>query len=362
MSTRINFHKQTDGQSGNAKVIILVVLAIVAVAALAFLSTNLMKANKAASTPAAAGETAAAGEAPAATPEAAAAAAEQVEIEPGDPVVATLDGEEIKRSEVFAMIQQLPPQMRQLPVDQLFALAQDQAINTRVVQKKTDGVNLDNDPIVQKELALAKDQIVRNVYVQKQIDAFITEENLKKAYDQYVANFPSVEEVKASHILVADEAKAKDLIKQLEGGADFAQLAKDNSTDGTAANGGSLGAFAKNEVVPEFADAAFKTDPGAYTKDPVKTQFGYHIIKVETKEMRKPADYETAKPFLEAQLRQVALNDIIQKWRGEAKVERLDINGKPVVAASAPTPEAAAPVEAPAAGEPAPAPEAAPAQ
>jgi peptidyl-prolyl cis-trans isomerase C len=317
-------HKAFHKDSGNAVVIALVVLAIIAVGGLAYFSARSNKndnpAAQVAGTPVTVdGQQVAAGE------------GEDVVIKPGNPTVAKVGSEEISRLDVFNFIQQLPPSTRQLPVGQLFPMALEQVVNARVIKAKTAGVNLDNDPEVQKQMGEIKENVVRNVYIQKQVDKKITEERLKAVYDQYVANFPKdIEEVKARHMLLKDEDKAKDLIKQLDGGADFAELAKANSTDGTAESGGELGFFSKPDVVPAFADAAFSLDVGSYTKKPVKTDFGYHIIKTEEKRMRPPASFEEAKPFLEAQLRQALLAEVIQEWRQSLDIQHFDINGEPV--------------------------------
>jgi peptidyl-prolyl cis-trans isomerase C len=270
----------------------------------------------------------------AATPPAAKAAPV---IKPGNPVVAKVGAKDITRADVLNFIQTLPPQTRQMPVEQLFPLAQQQLVNTQVIIDKTKGVKLDGDPEVKKQMDLAKEQIVRSVYLQKEVDKQITDAKVKDAYATYVKNFPAdIQEVKAAHILVKDEAKAKDLIKQLNGGGDFAKLASENSIDATAKNGGELGYFAEKEVVPPFAKAAFATAVGTYTKAPVKTDFGYHIIKVEDKRKRPPADFETAKPLIEAQLRREILEGMIKDWRDQSKVEVFDINGDKVAAAEAP--------------------------
>ena len=156
-----------------------------------------------------------------------------------------------------------------------------------------------------------------------------------------------MQEAKASHILVADEAKAKELIKQLNDGASFEELAKENSTDNTAEKGGDLGYFAQTDVVPEFGDAAFALSPGEITKEPIQSQFGYHIIKLAEKRQRPPAEFEEAKPFLEAQIRSAVLQGILNGWRKDSDVETFDINGDPI--------EPAAGEEAPAEAEEAPA-------
>lgn len=251
-------------------------------------------------------------------------------VRPGNPVVAKVGDKEITRVDVFNFIQALPPQTRQMPVEQLFPLAVDQIVNSEVINSKVKGVNLDSDPAVKKEMEIAKKQIVRQVFMEKEAEKAITDDLLKTAYEDYKKNFPQVEEVKARHILVKDEKLAQDLLKQIKDGGDFAVLAKANSIDNTKENGGELNYFAKQEVVPEFAEAAFAAKPGELVQKPVKSEFGYHIIEVMDKRQRQPASFEQAKPFIAAQLRGQVLNAIVQKWRQEAKVETFDVNGDPV--------------------------------
>jgi peptidyl-prolyl cis-trans isomerase C len=242
-------------------------------------------------------------------------------------VVAKLKGGEVTRLEVFNFIQTLPPQTKQLPLEQLYPMALEQVINGKIIAEKTKNVNLDSDAEVKKQLAEAKKQITRNVYIEKLVSEKVSEERLKEVYEQYVKQFPDIQDVKARHILVKEESKAKELIKQLNEGKDFAELATANSTDGTAKNGGELGYFAKNEVVPAFGEAAFALDVGQYSKKPVKTDFGFHIIKVEEKRKRPPAAYDDIKPYLETQVRRAILDETVQTWRDEADIERFDING-----------------------------------
>lgn len=246
-----------------------------------------------------------------------------------DPVVAKIGGDEIKRSEVFGLITTLPDQVKQMPLDQLFPLALDQVINNKIVGEKADKAKLDADPEVTKLTEQAKQQIIRNVYVEHALGKMITDADLKKAYDKAVADMPK-EEVHARHILVKDEATAKDIIKKLDGGAKFEELAS-QSTDGpTAKNGGDLGFFNKTQMVPEFADAAFKMKAGAYSKEPVKTQFGYHVIKVEEKRPITPPKFEDVKAQLDAQVRREKLGGLLESWQKDAKIQKFDINGAPL--------------------------------
>lgn len=256
-------------------------------------------------------------------------------IKPGNPTVAKIGEEEIKRVDVLNYIQTLPPQTRQLPIAQLFPVALEQVINNRVITEKSEDVNLDNDPAVKEQLAEIKKNIVRDVYLQNTVNEKITDERLQEAYNAYTANFPDVNEARARHILVKERSEAKDLIKQIKEGADFATLAQEKSIDATSENGGEIGYFAQNEVVPEFGDAVFEADVGAVLDNPVKTEFGYHVIEVLEKRKRPPATFEQAKPFLEGQLRQLFLNETVQEWKQQAGIERFDINGETPAAAEA---------------------------
>lgn len=246
-----------------------------------------------------------------------------------NPLVARISGQDVTKADLQETIKNLPENYRQFPEEVLTQFALDQMIGERVIDAKIGNSGLESDPEVQQQLANAQKQIVRSIFIEREVKKAVTEDKIKKAYEDYKANFPKVEEVKASHILVSaeDEQKAKDLIKQLDGGADFAKLAKENSLDGSSETGGDLGYFAKEEVVPEFAKAAFETKVGAYTKAPVKSSFGFHIIKVEDKRERPAADFETAKPYLEQEIGRQLYNDIIAQWREDAKVERFDEKG-----------------------------------
>jgi peptidyl-prolyl cis-trans isomerase C len=245
----------------------------------------------------------------------------------GNPTVAVVNGEDIKRSDVFNFISGLPDNVRQMPIQQLFPLALEQVINNRVINTRAQGANLADDPEVQQLLDQAKGQIVRNVFVDRQVTSAITQKRLVEAYEKLLADIGEVQEIKARHILVEDEQKAKELISKLDSGEDFEALAKAESTGPSADRGGDLGYFAKNEMVPEFANAAFSLEVGAHSKNPVQTQFGWHVIKVEEKRTRPEPEFESVKPQLEAQLRQEVLASLLEEWQKDAKIKKFDING-----------------------------------
>lgn len=319
-------------ESGNTIIIILVVLAVAAVGVLAFISSkNISSAGEDAMAEAAAEQATDSQDSVDANAQNTAGSETKGEIiKPGNPVVAKVGDEEVKRSDVLAFIQTLPQQTKQLPIGEIFPLALEQVVNARVIKQNTDNIDMGSDPLVKERVKAATDNIVRDVYMQRQVEKKVTQERLKAAYDEYVENFPDIDEVRARHILVEEEAKATEIIKKLQDGSDFATLAKENSKDATSQTGGDIGYFSRQDVVKPFADVAFALDVGAFTQEPVKTEFGYHVIQVEEKRKRPPVEFEKAKPFLQGQLNQTALSEIVEEWREKADVTRFDINGNPV--------------------------------
>lgn len=276
------------------------------------------KEDEAAATPAAV-ETAAGTEAPADDNE--------IMVKQGNPVVARVDGMDIKRTDVYRFIQTMPQNVQQMPATTVYPMAVEQVINTRLVQNLADKADIVDEDAFKAEMAIAKQQIARNLFLEKQVDDKITESKLKKIYADFIKQVPTVEERRARHILVDSEEKAKAVIEKLKKGGDFAALAKELSAGPTAPKGGDLGYFAKTEMVPEFANAAFGMEKNSTLETPVKTQFGWHVIKVEDIRERAKPTYEQVLPNLQAEARREVLEELLTKWRKEAKIEQFDING-----------------------------------
>jgi peptidyl-prolyl cis-trans isomerase C len=289
-------------------------LAVVAVGGLVYTSGKIEKKDPAAATDAAKTDV----------------ASDSLNLKAGDPVIATINGKEIKRSDALTLINQSSPQIRQLPVENLFLLAQEQLINDYLLAEKAKSANLDNDPKVKEYLEEAKKQYIRNLYLEREIDSRINDDRLQKSFQDLVAKHTDVEEVKASHILVENEATAKEVLTKLEAGEDFAKLAKEYSKDANGKEGGDLGYFTADKMVAEFSKAAFALNKGEYTKAPVKTQFGYHLIKVEDKRTQPKPEFEKVKPQLQANIRREVLVEILNEWQSVSKIEKFDINGEKV--------------------------------
>ena len=240
-----------------------------------------------------------------------------------DPVIARVNGVDIKQSDlalaeedVGADMQAASPEAKR---EHLISYLADIIMVTQAADKK----NIADNPDFKRRLAFLRSKLLMGYELQQEAKTALTDEALKQTYDEAVKSMSGQEEVRARHILVEGEDEAKAIIEQLKGGADFAKLAKEKSKDPGAAEGGDLGYFTKDQMVPEFADVAFKMYPGQLS-NPVKTQFGWHVIKVEDKRIKQPPEFEKVKDQIEAYLARKVQSDFIAKLRQSAKVERFD--------------------------------------
>jgi peptidyl-prolyl cis-trans isomerase C len=249
-----------------------------------------------------------------------------------DPVVARVNGKELHRSDVESAQKSLPAQVQQMPIEQIYPLLLDQMVNGMVVAEAGRKEKLDQDPEVKRRLAHYEDQLIQQAYIHREVEKASSEDKLKARYADYVKNYKPKEEVSARHILVAKEDEAKAVIKELDKGADFAELAKKHSTDPAGQNGGELGFFSRDDMVPEFSEAAFKLKKGEYTKEPVKTQFGWHVIKVEDRRTTSAPSFDEAKEELQDQITRDVVTSKVSELRKNAKVETFALDGSPLPA------------------------------
>jgi peptidyl-prolyl cis-trans isomerase C len=240
-----------------------------------------------------------------------------------DPVMARVNGVDIKQSDlalaeedVGADIQAASPDAKR---DHLISYLAD----IIMVTQAADSRKVADNPDFKRRLAFLRNKLLMGFELQEEAKSAISDEALHQTYDDAVKSAGGQEEVRARHILVENEDEAKAILDQLKGGGDFAALAKEKSKDPGAAEGGDLGYFTKDQMVPEFAEVAFKMYPGQLS-NPVKTQFGWHIIKVEDKRTKQPPEFEKVKDQIEAFLTRKAQTEFIAKLRQSAKVERLD--------------------------------------
>jgi len=259
-----------------------------------------------------------------------------------DPVVARVNGTELHRSEVLAARQMLPAQVQQIPFDQVYPQLLDSLVTNLLAAQAGRKQKLADDPEVKKRLQWAQDQIIEEVYLGRYIRSAMTDDRIKARYDQFVKDQKPQDQVNAKHILVKTEDEAKAVIADLKGGGDFAAIAKEKSNDpGTKATGGDLGWFTKDEMVPEFAEAAFKLQKGQYTDTPVKTQFGYHVIMLADRRTAPPPTMEEARPQVVALLQRELIEQKVKELRTSAKIETFNLDGSKPSATPAPAAPAA---------------------
>jgi len=254
-----------------------------------------------------------------------------------NPVVMTIEGRNVTRSEVLNNFIQsgsrLPPNAE---LANVFPLLQEQYLVGEVIinAAKEKGLN-DQHPAIQDRLRQAYQGALRAVYLEQIGEDLVSEEDIRQAYYDIVVNAPEAMERRARHILLPSQKAANALIIRLEQGADFAKLAEEKSTGPTAANGGNLGFFTREQMVPEFSEAAFALEIGEFTKKPVQTQFGWHIIKVEEERVQPKPEFEQVKEQLAVQLRQAATQQEIQSLRENADVTLFTLEGDVVDVAPA---------------------------
>ncbi|AYD02688.1 peptidylprolyl isomerase [Neorhizobium sp. NCHU2750] len=241
-----------------------------------------------------------------------------------DKVVAKVGKLEIHQSELDLAIQNLDPQLAQLPEDQKQVAALSGAIDVKLLASGALAEGIDKTDAFKKRMAYIGDRELHNAYFREHVVDATTDAEVKARYDKEIAAMPKQQEIKAAHILVKTEDEAKAIIAKLDKGEDFAKLAKENSQDSNKDDGGELGWFGPGRMVPEFEQAAFALDKGQYTKTPVKTQFGFHVIKVEDKRDAAPPAFDQVKD----QVKQLVMRDkyvaILDKAKAEQKIDITD--------------------------------------
>jgi peptidyl-prolyl cis-trans isomerase C len=255
-----------------------------------------------------------------------------------DPVVAKVNGIEIHQSDLAVAEDeagQIPPMSPEAKQDYLVQFVADMIL----VSKAADDKKLGDGPEFKRKVEFARKKLLMENLLQSVGKEALTDEAMHKVYDEAVKQIGEEKEVHARHILFRAQAgedkagkeaedKIKAIIARLKKGEDFAKVAGEVTEDPSGkANGGDLGYFTKEQMVPEFSEAAFKLDKGQIS-EPVKTQFGWHVIKVEDKRVKPAPKFEDVKPQIENYVARKAQAELVTKLRAEAKIERMD---KPAV-------------------------------
>lgn len=233
-----------------------------------------------------------------------------------DTVIATVNGDKIMKSTLdgyMTILKKSGKADKQVALDDLIAteIALQQAKDSKIIER----------PEIKKAISDFTRNVLLKTWTKEKVDSFkIGDEDIKKAYDERVTKLAS-KEFNARHILVKKEDEAKKIIKELQDGADFAKLAKEKSTGPSGSNGGSLGWFKAQTMVPAFANAVKAMKKGEVSKEPVKTQFGYHIIKLEDSRDAKLPALESLKPQLKRVIAQQKMLAYMKELKKTADIK-----------------------------------------
>src|SRR5579883_1033050 len=255
-----------------------------------------------------------------------------------DKVLAKVNGTEIRQSDVALAEEELGPSLAQMDPASKDENVLAFLIDMKIVAKAAEDKKVEDGEDFKKRMAFTRNRLLMDSLLASEGKAATTDDAMKKVYDDASKQISGEQEVHARHILVETEDEAKAIKAELDKGADFAELAKKKSKDPGASDGGDLGYFTKEQMVPEFSEVAFKLGKGQIS-DPVKTQFGWHIIKVEDKRLKPLPDFEQVKPQIETYVVRKAQAELVTKLRDNAKIERFDQaanTAKPDAAAAKP--------------------------
>lgn len=244
-----------------------------------------------------------------------------------DPVIAKVNGAEIRVSDVTEAAQGLPQEYRGMPQNVLIPMLTDQLIDRAAIVVMARKAGLDKDPATARAIARAVDETLENAQMRKEIEPTLTDDAIRARYNKDVAGKEGEPEVHARHILVANEADAVKVIADLKKGGDFAAIAKERSSDPGAGQGGDLGFFKKGDMVPEFAAVAFTLKAGEISEKPVKTQFGWHVIKVEERRAAPPPPFEQAQEQVRQAMIQEGVTKLLATARAAVTIERFNPDG-----------------------------------
>jgi peptidyl-prolyl cis-trans isomerase C len=247
---------------------------------------------------------------------------------PSTVVVAKVNGQAVTEADMRYAENELGGELANLPPEVKRRALAEYLIDNSLFAEAAEAAKLSATPEFEQQMGYLKRRVLRELYFNKTLKDTIKDDEAKKIYDERVAKLKPEEEISASHILVDTEDKAKELKAKLAAGGDFAQLAKENSTDtGSKEQGGALGYFGRGQMVPEFEGAAFKLEKGQIS-DPVHTNFGWHIIRVDDKRKKEPPSFAAVKDTIMNSLIVRKAQDAATEMRGKAQIEYVDADIK----------------------------------
>ncbi len=237
-----------------------------------------------------------------------------------DPLLARVNGAEIRWTDIVESARNLPKEYRS-QVEVIFPALLERLIDVRLIAWAGREAGLDRDEAVRERVAQFEDRLISEIFIRREVAERVTTEMLRARYDAYVEQLAAHAEVRARHILLDSEAEAREVIAALDDGADFVELARDRSLGSTAELGGDLDYFTRGNMTPAFVEAAFGLEVGEYSPEPVKTEFGWHVIKVEDRRVEEPLSFFKMRDRLRKSITHELMNDLLRSIRERAEIE-----------------------------------------
>ena len=239
------------------------------------------------------------------------------------PIVASVNKEKISLETMIHAMNELPSEIQSQPFMSYYEELLERVIDIKLIAQEGKKINLEEEPSVKAAIDFVTEKVLMQAFLSKYVQKNISEESVKASYNNYIADETSREEIKASHILMDTESEAIDVINMLNDGDDFAELAKNKSTGPSGPSGGDLGWFKRGQMVPPFENAAFSLGENEISQKPIRTQFGWHVIKVFEKRIPQAPSYENMKNNLIQDLERKIVSKKIQDLRNNALIEKL---------------------------------------
>ncbi len=238
----------------------------------------------------------------------------------GNPLLARVNGREIRWADIEKSVKGLPEDIRS-QLETIFPALLQRLIDVQLLIWAAREDGLAEDAEVRRLVSEYEDRVLSDTLIRRRVADRVTEDMLRARYDAHVEGLAARAEVWARHILLDSEVRARDVIAALDAGADFAELARARSLGPTAEQGGDLDYFTRDNMIPGFAAAAFALEAGQYSPDPVQTEFGWHVIKIEDRRAEGAASFEEIREDLRDSTIRELLDELLRDLRGRAEIE-----------------------------------------
>lgn len=240
-------------------------------------------------------------------------------------VVARVNGHEILAADVEDALGALPEQYLSLPPETLYKAVIDQLIDRHLLVSRARAQNLQNDLSVQRALRQIEARVLEQAYLRRVVESKVTDEAVRRRYQRDKDTLSGDKQVRARHILVKSQSEAMELLRELSRGKDFAELAREKSIGPSKSQGGDLGYFTRDAMLPAFSNVAFSLRKGEVSRAPVQTQYGWHVIKVEDIKEAGPPAFDEVSEELRGKMSDELVEAEIKRLREEASIERLNM-------------------------------------